>query len=87
MANIKSAKKRIKTNIRNAERNKQHRTEIKTLKKKTEAALKENKPENANLVKFFISRVDSAVSKGIIHKNKAARLKSRMAKKTAVKKA
>lgn len=82
MANIKSAKKRIKTSARNAERNKQYKTEIKTLKKKTEDALKANKPEKDSILKFFISRVDSAVSKGIIHKNKAARIKSRMAAKT-----
>lgn len=85
MANIKSAKKRIKTSARNAERNKQYRTEIKTLKKKAEDAVSANKPEKESILKFFVSRVDSAVSKGIIHKNKASRLKSRMAAKTAKK--
>jgi len=87
MANIKSAKKRIKTTARNAERNKQYRTELKTLKKKADDAVVTNKPEKESIVKYFISRVDSAVSKGMIHKNKAARLKSRMAKKNNVKKA
>jgi small subunit ribosomal protein S20 len=85
MANIKSAKKRIKTSARNAERNKQYRTEIKTLRKKAEEAISTNKAEKDSILKFFVSRVDSAVSKGIIHKNKAARIKSRMAAKTAKK--
>jgi ribosomal protein S20 len=38
------------------------------------------------LLKKFLARVDSAVSKGVFHRNKAARLKSKMlanAKKTA----
>jgi small subunit ribosomal protein S20 len=78
MANIKSAKKRIKTAIRNTERNKAVNTEIKTLRKKTEIALAAKSDQAQTLLKRFISRVDSAVSKGVYHKNKAARLKSRV---------
>lgn len=78
MANIKSAKKRIKVTKRNTLRNQAVESEIKTLKKKTEKAIAAKLPEKADLIKIFISKVDSAVSKGMIHQNKAARLKSRI---------
>ena len=78
MANIKSAKKRIKVALRNNLKNKNVKSEIKTLRKQAEDALQKNTEGKENILKEFISRVDSAVSKGIFHKNKAARLKSRM---------
>ena len=78
MANIKSAKKRIKTTLRNNLKNKTVKSEIKTLRRQAEDALQKNAEGKENLLKAFISRVDSAVSKGVFHKNKAARLKSSM---------
>ncbi len=86
MANIKSAKKRIKTTLRNTLRNKGVKSEIKTLKHKTEKAIAENKPEKDSMIQIFIKAVDSAVSKGAFHRNKAARLKSRIIAKAKVKK-
>ena len=81
MANIKSAKKRIKVAARNNLRNKIVKSEIKTLRKQTEEALQKKAEGRENLLQAFISHVDSAVSKGMFHKNKAARLKSIMQKK------
>ncbi|MDR2429087.1 MAG: 30S ribosomal protein S20 [Candidatus Margulisbacteria bacterium] len=86
MANIKSAKKRIKITERNNLRNKAARSEVKTLRKQTEDVLLKGGENKDALLKKFFARVDSAVSKGVFHRNKAARLKSKIlarAKKTA----
>lgn len=81
MANVKSAKKRILTTARNTERNKTVKTKVKTLKKKADIAITAKAEDKTSAIKTFLATVDSAVSKGVFHKNKAARLKSRMAKK------
>jgi small subunit ribosomal protein S20 len=70
----KSAEKRLKTSQRANVRNKQLKSGIKTLIRKTEAS-----PEEASL-KQTASALDSAARKGVIHPNKAARTKSRLAK-------
>ena len=81
MANIKSQKKRIKTNEKRAERNKAVRSELKTrVKTATKAA---GTPEGEAALREAVKRIDMAVSKGIIHKNAAARRKSRLMKKVA----
>ena len=82
MPNIKSAKKRVIVEKRNALRNKSAKSEIKTVIKKFEAAVAEGKKDDAEkLYKDVSSVLDSAVLKGIIHKNFAARKKSTLAKK------
>ena len=81
MANIKSAKKRILvTEIRTA-RNKSIRSEVKTSIKKVEAAVAANDKALATteLVKST-SVIETACTKGVYHKNKAARKGSRLAK-------
>jgi small subunit ribosomal protein S20 len=81
VANIKSQKKRIKTNAKRAERNKATRSELKTrVKSAVAAAGTDEGPEAAQLAQ---KRLDKAASKGIIHKNQAARRKSRMMKRVA----
>ena len=82
MANIKSAKKSIKTDAKRTEANKSIRSKIKNGMKKVEAAVnaKDNKSANTELKKF-ISDIDSACSKGIVKKNTCAREKSRLNKK------
>jgi small subunit ribosomal protein S20 len=70
----KSAEKRLKTSRRANEVNKQIKTHIKTLIKRTEAS-----PEEASF-KQTASALDSAARRGVIHPNKAARIKSRLAK-------
>ncbi len=79
MANIKSQKKRILTNAKRAERNKAVRSELKT---RVKAASRAAGSEDAvALGRLAQKRLDMAAAKGIIHKNAAARRKSRLAKK------
>ena len=79
MANIKSQKKRNITNAKAAERNKATRSELKS---RTKSAVRTIGDEsNAEAVRMAVKKIDSAASKGIIHKNKAANQKSRLAKK------
>lgn len=81
MANIKSQKKRILTNAKAAERNKAVRSELKTRVKSAVAAVGTENAESA--ARLAQKRLDKAVTKGVIHKNTAARRKSRLAKKLA----
>lgn len=82
MANIKSAKKRIKVTQTKTLKNKMIKSALKTVIKKFELAVTENNLEEAkaNYVKV-VKSLDMATSKGVIHKNKAARSKSRLAVK------
>jgi len=82
MANIQSAKKRIKVTEVKTLRNTMIKSALKTKIKKFETAVvtgnvEEAKVTYANVVKAL----DMAVTKGIVHKNKAARRKSRLAAK------
>ena len=78
MANIKSQKKRILTNAKRAERNKAMKSELKTRVKTARATL--GTEANAEDVRLAVKRIDMAAAKGIIHKNTAARRKSRLMK-------
>ncbi|HWT76429.1 MAG TPA: 30S ribosomal protein S20 [Mobilitalea sp.] len=81
MANIKSAKKRILVNETKAVRNKQIKSKVKTMIKKVDAAVASGDKEvaKANLVEA-VSEIDKACSKGVFHKNTAARKVSRLSK-------
>lgn len=76
MPNIKSAKKRVKVTSKKNDLNKSAKSELKTVlkKAKAEGATGEN-------VAAAVKKLDKAASKGLVHKNKAARLKSKLAKK------
>ncbi len=76
MANIKSQKKRILTNAKAQERNKAIRAEVRT---RTKAALAAGDADG-EATRAAIARIDRAVAKGVIHKNTAARKKSRLIK-------
>lgn len=81
MANIKSAKKRILVNRTKAERNKSIRSAVKTSIKKVEAAVAAQDKEAAvAALQNAISTIDKAASKGVYHKNNAARKVSRLSK-------
>ena len=85
MANIKSAKKRVLIAQRNTERNVAFKTSIKTAVKKVLAcAQSEDRAELDALLSRVYQLCDKAVGKGILHRNTAARKKSRLTK--AVKK-
>ena len=88
MANIKSAKKRILVNETKAARNKAIRSKVKTYVKKVEAAVAAKDKEAANAALLAcISEVNKACSKGVYHKNTAARKVSKMMKKANTAKA
>lgn len=79
MANIKSAKKRVRQNVGRQARNKSVRSRLRTAVKKQRAE-GTSKPENLSAT---YSEIDRARKKGVIHKNAAARYKSRLAKAAA----
>jgi small subunit ribosomal protein S20 len=80
LPNIKSAKKRVLVAERNHARNVAAKSAVRTSVKKARLAVA-NKAENADAaVKAASISVDKAVTKGIMHKNTAARRKSRLAK-------
>ena len=80
MPNIKSAKKRVQIEERNKLRNTARKSALKTALKKVYSAIKNN--ETADTIKEAVNKaysvIDKAVSKGVIHKNTAARKKSRL---------
>ena len=81
MANIKSAKKRILVNKTKAERNQAIKSAVKTSMKKVEAAVAANDKEAAQAALLnATSVIDKAETKGVLHKNNAARKKSALAK-------
>jgi len=82
MANIKSAKKRIKVTQVKTLRNTMIKTALKTKVKKFETAIVTGNVEEATVTyASVVKALDMAVTKGIIHINKAARRKSRLAAK------
>ena len=79
MANIKSAKKRILVSKKKEMRNKSIKSKVKTLVKKVDAAIEAgNKAEAEAALQVAISEISKAASKGIYHKNTAARKISRL---------
>ncbi|MDZ5470921.1 30S ribosomal protein S20 (plasmid) [Bacillus sp. 31A1R] len=82
MPNIKSAIKRVKTNEKRNAHNATVKSTMRTAVKKVEAAITNN---DASVAKETLldaaSKLDKAAAKGLIHKNAAARKKSRLMKK------
>ena len=76
MPNIKSAKKRVLIAEANNMRNKSYTSALRTAIKKADAALESNADNKAECVKVAVKKLDQAVTKGILHKNNAARKKS-----------
>jgi small subunit ribosomal protein S20 len=77
LANTKSAEKRIRANERRAERNRMYRSRVKTMIKKAEQEIFAGQASD-EAVREACSTLDKAAGKGIIHKNNAARRKSRL---------
>ena len=73
MANIKSQKKRNKTNAKRAERNKSAKAELKTRVKGATAAAEQGNEAAPEALRMAQKRLDKAATKGVIHKNAAAR--------------
>ncbi|MGE5396531.1 MAG: 30S ribosomal protein S20 [Chitinophagales bacterium] len=82
MAKSKTPAKRVLTAEKSRERNIAKKSAMKTEVKKFEAAIAEKNIDNAeNIFVSAASIIDKNAGKGIIHKNKAARKKSQLAKK------
>lgn len=81
MPNIKSAKKRVKVNATKAAANKSRKSNLKTILKKADAACTTGAADKEEAIRVAIKRVDQACAKCLMHKNKAARKKSQLAKK------
>ena len=82
VANLKSSKKRIRSNERKRVRNLIVRSNIKTEVKKVEDAISQGNAELANkLLSEASSVLDSASAKGIIDRNTGSRKKARLAQK------
>ena len=81
LANIKSAKKRVLIAETRTARNKAIKSEVKTAIKKVDAAVAANDKAAANAaLTDAISTISKAASKGVYHKNNAARKVSRLSK-------
>lgn len=84
MANIKSKEKRIKTNEVRRQRNQKTKSEIKTLTKRVDEISNQEKTDDEALAKAIVDaqkKIDSATSKGRMHKKKAARKVGQLMKK------
>ena len=81
MANIKSSKKRILVAELRAARNKAIRSKVKTASKKVELAITAGNKEDAVLkLREAVSAINKAKSKGVYHRNNAARKVSKLTK-------
>jgi small subunit ribosomal protein S20 len=78
MPNIKSAIKRVKVTEKKTAANKMKKSEIRTVVKKAKASIATK--DSADAIKDAQITLDKAAAKGYIHKNTAARKKSRLAK-------
>ncbi len=83
MANIKSQKKRIRTNEKRRVRNKAVRTELKTRVKTAQVAIETGAEEAGERVLAAQKRLAKAASKGVLHPNQAARRTSRLMRRAA----
>jgi small subunit ribosomal protein S20 len=83
VANIKSQIKRNRQNERRRLRNKAVRSELKTRTKRAVTAAEQGTDDATEALRLALKRIDKAASKGVIHKNQAARRKSRLMKKVA----
>ena len=78
MANIKSQIKRNRQNLVRHERNKAVRSELKTRTRSAVTAADTGADDADERLRAAIKRIDSAAAKGVIHRNAAARRKSRL---------
>jgi small subunit ribosomal protein S20 len=82
VANIKSQIKRNGQNEKRRVRNKAVRSELKTRVKSAVTAA--GTDDQVEALRLAMKRIDKAAAKGVIHKNAAARTKSRLAKRIAL---
>ncbi|MGI8759327.1 MAG: 30S ribosomal protein S20 [Acidimicrobiales bacterium] len=83
MANIKSQIKRNLQNEKRRVRNKAVRSELRTRTRAAMAATESGADDREAVVRLAVKRIDQAASKGVIHKNTAARRKSRLMRRVS----
>lgn len=83
MPNIESAIKRVRTASKANTQNNAQKSAMRTAIKRFETAAAEGAENAADLLKTALKAIDEAATKGLIHKNKASRDKSRLSKKLA----
>ena len=83
VANIRSQIKRNRQNEKRRLRNKAVRSELRTRVKVAETTATEGGEDLEAATRLAMKRIDKAAAKGVIHKNEAARRKSRLAKRIA----
>ncbi len=81
MANTASARKRIRTTARRYARNVMVRSQLKTLVKKSAQSVNAKNEASKESLTAALKALDQAAAKGIIHKNQAARRKSRLVRR------
>ena len=81
MANVKSAKKRVKVIATKTMANKAVKSDLKTEIKKANAAVENNAADKQEVVRVAIKTIDQACAKGVLHANTASRRKSSLARK------
>jgi len=82
MANLKSAKKRVNTNLSKRLRNQAVKSDMRTNIKKVEQLIEANDVENAKTAyNKTVQVIDKAVGKGVIRRNNGNRHKAKLAKK------
>ena len=84
MANIQSAEKRMRQTARRQKRNRSVRTQLRSTVKAYRAASEKDRPK---MLGATVSEIDRALKKGVIHRNAAARYKSRLARNAKAAKA
>jgi len=84
MANTKSAEKRHRQNVIQRERNRSHRSRLRTAIKRLRSAVSSGDASAAEaILPETLSVIDKSAQKGVIHPNAASRYKSRLAKHVA----
>ena len=79
---MRSAKKRLRQNIKHNLRNRSYRAALKTQLKKFLSVVKEGNAQAAQeQLRLTVKKIDKGVAKNILHKNTASRKKSRLTKK------
>ncbi len=79
MPNHKSAEKRVRQSERRREINRSNRTRVRTSIKNLRSVLAGGNPQDVeSILPVTISEIDKAVQKGVLHRNAAARQKSRL---------
>jgi small subunit ribosomal protein S20 len=78
LANTDSAKKHVRSDERKRVRNQKVRSKVKTLIKRAEQSISASEELTVEQVRLACSELDKAASKGVIHRNNAARRKSRL---------